>query len=105
MSVKSLSKVADAAEEAVLRALQKYVQGHADAEAVTYRQNPVSIRIRVIDPTFCNVDRVARLEILEKFIEELPEDVQGDITQVLLLTPDEASTSFANFEFEHPVAS
>ncbi|HVU88020.1 MAG TPA: hypothetical protein VHD36_11925 [Pirellulales bacterium] len=106
MSIKSLTKTKpDDTEEAVLKALQQYVLEHPDAEVVTYRQNPVSIRIRVIDPVFANLDRVGRQEILEKVIEKLPDDVQEDITQVLLLTPEEAEKSFANFEFDNPIPS
>jgi hypothetical protein len=40
-----------------------------------------------------------------QYLGELPEEVQSDISTVLLLTPDETKKSFANFEFDDPIAS
>ena len=35
----------------------------------------------------------------------LPDEVQSDLSTVILLTPEETGMSFANFEFEDPVPS
>lgn len=105
MSVKSRSPKIDKAERRVLRAFEAYHDDHPAAEAVTYRQNSVSIRVRVVDPSFKGMDRVAREEAVAPVLDGLPDEVQADITQLLLLAPDEVKTSFANREFEHPVPS
>jgi hypothetical protein len=40
-----------------------------------------------------------------KYLGQLPEDVQSDISTLLLLAPEETKTSFANIEFDDPVPS
>lgn len=85
--------------------LAEYERQHPRAKAEIYRQNPVSVRIRVIDPRFADVDRIDRDEEIWRHLEVLPEEVLADITMLLVLTPAEAETSVANFEFEHPLPS
>lgn len=85
--------------------LAEYERQHPQASAVIYRQNPVSVRIRVIDPRFAGVDRIDREEEIWRHLEALPEEVLADVTMLLALTPAEADKSFANYEFEHPQPS
>jgi hypothetical protein len=40
-----------------------------------------------------------------QYLDTLTEDVQSDISTVLLLTPDETALSFANLEFDEPIPS
>ncbi|HUY88822.1 MAG TPA: hypothetical protein VMV10_08820 [Pirellulales bacterium] len=89
----------------IARRLADYEHEHPPAKAEIYRQNPVSIRIRVIDPRFAGVDRIDREEDIWRHLEALPEEVLADITMLLVLTPAEAEKSFANYEFEHPLPS
>ena len=105
MKISSRSKSVDENELLVQKALELYLEHHPHAEIVTFRQNPVSIHIRIVDPSFQGMDRVARQESLSSAIVAIPDEVQGDITRLLLLTPEEAKVSFANFEFEHPIPS
>src|SRR4051812_17110519 len=89
----------------VLGALRTYEGQHPDARIEAYRQNSVSIRVRIIDPDFSGVSRAERHDIVWRFLEELPEDVQSQLSLLLLLTPDETQMSIANFEFDHPIPS
>jgi stress-induced morphogen len=82
-----------------------YQPSHPSAKIDVYRQNSVSIRIRIIDPDFHGKNRVERDRPISKLLEQLPESIESQITFLLLLTPKETKTSFANFEFEDPVPS
>lgn len=85
--------------------LAEYRQAHPNAKIDVYRQNVVSIRIRIIDRAFEGIDRVDREGEVWAILEKLPEDVRADITFLLLLTPEETSQSLANMEFENPIPS
>jgi len=95
----------DADVKAVYDVLELYKAGHSSAAVRSYRQNSASIRIRIIDPDFMAFDRVERDDRIWEILRKLPEDVQSQITMVLLLTPAEAKTSFANMDFDHPIPS
>jgi hypothetical protein len=87
------------------QALAKYRSEHPDAQVDAYRQNSVSLRARIVDPDFHGIDRADRHEIVWRHIATLPEEVQSEVTMLLLLTPEETKTSFANLEFDHPLPS
>ncbi len=95
----------DDAIDQVVRALGTYAEQHPGARIETYRQNSVSIRVRIIDPDFAGISRADRHELIWSFLEALPEDVQSQVSLLLPLTPDETATSFASFEFDHPIPS
>jgi hypothetical protein len=61
--------------------------------------------VRIIDCDFHGQDRVDRERAIWGILEALPAVVQNEITLLLLLTPEEADSSFANFEFENPLPS
>ena len=89
----------------MIDALKSLEADHPHAQIDIYRQNPVSIRLRVVDPDFRGVDKSRRHDIVWKYLENLPEDDQGDLSMLVVLTPEEVSRSFANMEFEDPVPS
>jgi hypothetical protein len=89
----------------ILNALREYEANHPEADVGVYRQNSASVRVRIIDPDFTNLDRAQRHNVIWQILERLPVRVLSDVTILLLLTPDEVSDSFANFEFEHPSPS
>ncbi len=95
----------DAIIESIVKALGVYQQDHPSAEIDVYRQSSVSIRIRVIDPDFAGMSRIARHETIWKYLEQVSDDEQGDISMIVLLTPEETARSMANLEFEDPVPS
>lgn len=91
--------------EQILAALSRYQDAHPNAQMDVRRRNPVSIRIRIIDPDFQGMDRVDREPELWRILEQLPEEIFANVTMLLLLTPEEAKQSFANYEFENPIPS
>lgn len=70
-----------------------------------YRYNSASIRVRIIDDRFANTSKTERERMVNPILAELPEEIQSDITILLLLAPQETSTSMMNLEFEHPTPS
>jgi len=105
MSPETRSNEMDQSERQVQEALEAYQCDHPGAEIVTYRQNNVSIRIRIVDPDFADLDRVEREDLVWRLLEGLPDDVRADITMLVLITPDERGTSLANLEFDKPIPS
>jgi len=99
------SEKPDAQVQQILGVLAEYRSTHPHAQLEARRRNPVSIRIRIIDPDFQGMNRVAREPEIWKLLKKLPEDVFANITMLLLLSPDETENSLANFEFEHPIPS
>jgi stress-induced morphogen len=95
----------DANLDAVMKVLAKYQAQHPRAEIEAYRQNTVSIRVRIIDPDFAQVSRADRHDVVWKLLDELPEEIQSDLSTILLLTPDEKQKSLANLEFDDPIPS
>jgi stress-induced morphogen len=95
----------DAEVQAIYEVLKRHERSHPKAQIRSYRQNSGSIRIRVIDPDFEKLDKALRHDQIWELLEQLPEDIQSQITVVLLLTPEEAKTSFANMDFENPIPS
>jgi hypothetical protein len=86
--------------QAIKAVLDDYEQANQGADATLYRQNSVSIRVRIIDPSFQGLDKPERHEKAWQFLGQLPEDVQGDVSMLVLIAPDEKNKSFANFMFE-----
>jgi stress-induced morphogen len=95
----------DAVIEQIKSVLHSYQEDHPAARIDLYRQNPASVRIRIIDPNFAGMSRVDRHARVWKYLDQLPEEDEGDISMLVLLTPDETSRSTANLEFEDPVPS
>jgi stress-induced morphogen len=96
---------ADGSVTRVLDTLARYEAAHPRAEIEVYRRNSASVRIRIIDPDFAGMDRAARHNHVWDLLDELPEDVQSQISVLLLLTPEETGKSLANQDFDHPIPS
>jgi hypothetical protein len=105
MAIKIARGNGDAVIEQIMDVLRQYEVDHPKAEIDLYRQNPVSVRARIVDPDFKGRGKPERSRLAWRYLEKLPDEVQSDISMVLLLTPDEKKLSFANFEFEDPVPS
>ena len=91
--------------DTIIEALGTYSAEHPQAKIDVYRQNSVSVRVRIIDPDFTGKGKPQRSQQVWGYLEQLPDEVQSDISTVLLLTPDETKKSFANFEFDDPIPS
>lgn len=89
----------------IREALLSYGSQHPEAEIVLYRRNAISVRIRVVDPCFAGLSKPARHELVWKSLQNLPDELQSDISMVVLLSPDEVQESLGNLEFEHPSPS
>jgi stress-induced morphogen len=105
MSVNIRSGTSDKAAKAIVKALERYQETWPAAQIDVYRQNSVSVRIRVIDPTFSDLGRVERHDRVWEFLEQAPASAQSDVSMIVLLAPDEVSTSSANMAFENPIPS
>jgi stress-induced morphogen len=89
----------------ITEALEPYKRLHPKSKIKSYRQNSASIRIRIIDPDFEGMDRVERHDLVWGILEALDEDILSEISVLLLLTPEEVKTSFANMDFDYPIPS
>jgi hypothetical protein len=89
----------------VLGALARYGADHPRARIEAYRIGSVSVHARIVDPDFAGIGRAERHDMIWKFLEDLPEDVQSQMSVLLLLTPDEAKQSIGSFMFDHPTYS
>jgi hypothetical protein len=89
----------------LIAALERYQEDHPQAMIDLYRQNPVSVRVRIVDPDFAEKSKSQRSRETWKYLENLPNEAQSDISTLLLLAPDERAASFANLEFDAPVPS
>ena len=92
----------DSVLEKIAAALAAYERDHPGAQTSYYRQNSTSVRIRVIDAEFSELSKADRGRIVWPYLRGLAEKVQGDITVLLLLSPDEAEKSLGNHDFENP---
>lgn len=88
----------------IREALREYQNEHPRAEISVRRQNPVAIRIRILDLSFAGVDRVDREPSVWRILDRLPDEILQNVT-MLLLTPNEAKQPLANLEFENPLPS
>jgi stress-induced morphogen len=103
MSVTIVRGKSDQMLESLQQALEAFQQEHPQAQIDLYRRNEVSIRVRIIDPEFDGLSLAARSDVVWRYLDALSDDVVGDISSMVLLTPDESAKSFANFNFENPL--
>src|SRR5438445_7522979 len=100
MAIKVPRGKKDEIVEQIIDAMKSYQQAHAKAQIDVYRQNSVSVRIRIVDPDFRGVNRSDRHDLAWRFLEQLPDDVQSDISMLVLVAPEERKKSPANLEFD-----
>jgi stress-induced morphogen len=96
----------DAEVQALKDALDAYETEHPGAEASLYRQSIASIRLRIIDRRFEGMTKSRRhADVWDFLAARVPEDTLADVSLVLAVAPAELRSSFANHEFERPIAS
>jgi stress-induced morphogen len=105
MTIKLRTSRPDKLLKEIVAALREYEKKHTRAQIEVYRHSSVSIRIRVINPEFKGQSRAQREEEVWRAFDPLPDETVAEVSVLLLLTPDEATQSFANVEFENPVPS
>lgn len=96
---------ADETLDSVRDLLQDFERQHPHAQIDIYRRNAISVRIRVVDPCFANLRKSDRHALVWEQLKNLPDEIQGDISMLVLLSPDEVRGSLANLEFEDPTPS
>lgn len=77
MAIKIPRGRADAIIKKIIDALREYEIANPRAQIDVYRQNPVSVRIRIVDPAFKGLEKSERHANVWRFLATLPEDVQG----------------------------
>jgi len=100
-----LNGKSDEVTEQVASVLSAYERDHPGAQTFLYRQNNVSVRIRIIDPSFAGVSKVERNRRVWPYLLRLSEETRSDITLLLLLTPEETKMSLMDLEFTNPIPS
>ncbi len=89
----------------IIAALRAYEADHPNAQIDLYRQNSVSVRVRIIDPDLAGRSKVDRSKEAWKYLNSLPDEIQSDLSSLILLAPEETKRSVANLEFEDPIPS
>lgn len=105
MAVKLRTKRPDPILRQIVAALEEYAKTHPEAEIEAYRQNDVSIRIRIVSPEFQGKSRADREVEVWAALDKLSADAASEVSLLLLLTPQEGKNSFANAEFDDPIPS
>ena len=90
--------------ERISNALRPYAADHPTASIRVMRSNPYSVRIRVIDPIFSNMSISTRHKSVWLHLETLNDDDLGQVSQLLLFTPEELQSS-ANADFDESIAA
>lgn len=105
MASRSAEKVIDEDVKQILAGLNRYKKDHPGSRIDAYRQNPASIRIRIIDPAFGRLNPIERDDLAWKYLNELADRLVSQVTMLVLLTASEAKDSMANWEFDDPTRS
>jgi hypothetical protein len=105
MAIKLRVKRPDPNLRQIVNVLGGYEKAHPQGEIEAYRQNSVSVRIRILNPEFAGKSRAQREEEVWAVLNKLPEEAVAEISLLLLLTPEEAKHSFASVEFDDPIPS
>lgn len=98
MATLLFGKRMDDALRAVGKALAAYEDANPAADASYCRADRASIRIRVVDAAFVGLTKAARGDLVWPTLRTLPDDVQDEISVLLLLAPDEVD----QYEFSAP---
>lgn len=102
------TKKQDDRTAAIYRALaSQFPELDRRPKEVVYVYNPVAIRVRVVDESFEDQSYFQRHRRVMKALSTLPEEIVGDITMVLALTPAELEKqqNLVNLEFDDPSRS
>lgn len=96
----------DKAIEALRSALDEYEASHLGSQASLYRQNPGSIRVRIIDDRLAGTSLSRRHDELWDFLSSrVGDDVMSEISVLLGFSRSELERSLANQDYEDPLPS
>lgn len=103
LTVEKLKERFDQHIQAILEVLQPYKEKHPRAEITISELDVLTIRVRIIDPDFENMNWFERDAEVWPLLRKLHDEIYLNLSMVLLLSPSEVETSRANNEFENPV--
>ena len=99
MSIKIRRGHSDPVIEEIISALKIFEADHPNARIELYRRDRFSVLIRMIDEDFSSQNRAERNHNVWKYFDLLSEETQSDISSLILLTPEETSTSISSIDF------
>jgi hypothetical protein len=103
--IRNAEEQTDPIVSTILIGLREYKSEHPRALIEAYRRNSASVRVRVIDPDFKGKGVIQREDMVWNLLDRLPDEVRGDITMLVLETPDEVEKSLSSREYENPTPS
>lgn len=82
-----------------------YAHDHPAAEVTVRRRGRYTVHVRILDPGFAGMEYFDRLDAVTPYLDTLPDEVYGEVTRLLLYTPEEAAgdsfpDGWDNREFE-----
>ena len=94
----------DKVKNAQTRQVEKLLRhcGFTDVECYQRKGYHYLLRVRVTDERFQGMSRLERMELVEKEIAKLPDELQASITMLVVVTPEERKTSLLSLEFDDP---
>ena len=98
---------ADAVIERIESALSAFQAAYPRAKIELYRQNSVSVRVRIVNESFRGLSRSQREDLVWEHLNALDGGAQNEISMLILVTPDELDDPFAfsSHEFDSPFPS
>ena len=91
------------------RHVEEFLRKASFQQVDAYRYNIASIRVRVIDPRFEGLSIEKRVDMVEPYLDQLPEETQQDIISLFTFAPSELILAkkptrqfMQNMEFEEP---
>lgn len=82
---------------------EEFIKRHRFASVEFYRAHPMSIRVRIVDPYFRKMSYFDRVHLIWDELRKLPNEIQQDVSLLVLLLPYEVERSEAYREFERPL--
>ncbi|MGH9676470.1 MAG: hypothetical protein ACRD36_05155, partial [Candidatus Acidiferrum sp.] len=64
----------------IIDALATYQDDHPRSKIEIYRQNSVSVRVRIIDPDFAGITKPRRHDSVWESLDKISEEVLSDIS-------------------------
>lgn len=105
MAIRIARGSSDKVIDQIIAALRAYQTDHPKARIDVYRQNSVSVRVRIVDASFAKLGRSERHELVWRYLEPLSDELHSEVSMLVLLAPGEVKKSFSNVEFDDPVPS
>jgi len=90
----------DPVTELFAASLQSYAVNHPSAVVQVYRDSPVAVRVRIVDPDFRGKSRSERHKTVWPILYNLDQDKLEELGMLLLIAPEEKEGSAVNREFD-----